>query len=200
MVGGKITGMVFMVNGDSLDYASVFNELLDSSDRAVAVVGGALVDELLGRALKEFMRQSDGLDTLFKDRGPLSTFSSKIDLGYYLGCYGTEVHQDLNILRKLRNNFAHDLDAKFANQSIADRVSNFSLARRYAVNLSAPDPDYPVTTPDNLIDYRFWIGVRTDDLQATFSDPKQHFLVEIQTLVWAISATHGHRTTIGRLG
>lgn len=45
--------------------------------------------------------------TVFEGTGPLSTFSSKISLCRALGLFGEEVRHDLQILRKIRNDFAH---------------------------------------------------------------------------------------------
>ena len=50
-------------------------------------------------------------DNLFKQmlngNGPLATFSSKIDLAYSLALIDENVHQDLHLLKKIRNEFAH---------------------------------------------------------------------------------------------
>jgi len=44
---------------------------------------------------------------LVGDNGPLNSFSSKIIVGYALGIYDEGMRNDLNIVRNIRNVFAH---------------------------------------------------------------------------------------------
>ena len=49
----------------------------------------------------------DGPKDLFGPMKPLSTFSAKIRMGFALKLYGERTFDDLELLRKLRNLFAH---------------------------------------------------------------------------------------------
>jgi hypothetical protein len=49
-------------------------------------------------------------DRLFDGYGPLSTFSSKIDLAYALNLTTSGVHANLIIIKRIRNKFAHTVD------------------------------------------------------------------------------------------
>jgi hypothetical protein len=46
-------------------------------------------------------------DKIFEGNGPLSTFSSKILMGYGLRLYGPDFRHDLEIIKDIRNGFAH---------------------------------------------------------------------------------------------
>ena len=177
----------------------IFQELLNGSDRAVAIVGGALVEELLTRALKYFLRpDATSMEELFSFSGPLGTFSAKIRMGYHLGCYGEEVRRDLDILRRIRNDFAHELQATFSTQVIRDRTASFQLVDRYAADNGTRHPRTGQPPPPNLLDWPTWVFVQ--DLAATKTDSKERFLAELQALAWAMAASHGRRVSIGRLG
>ncbi|WP_422002402.1 hypothetical protein [Reyranella sp.] len=73
---------------------------------AVAMLDASLQDALETRfeALN-----SDRRKELFSDssNGPLSTFSNKIRMAQALGFFGPELRKDLDLLRSIRNTFAH---------------------------------------------------------------------------------------------
>jgi hypothetical protein len=70
----------------------------------------AVLEEELERAIKLKMRPlSKSMDKdLFDGRyAPISTFAAKIDVAYALDITTTQIHEDLNRIRLIRNNFAH---------------------------------------------------------------------------------------------
>lgn len=82
------------------------------SDRSCVIVAAAYIDELLGYIFKLFLSSpsSEKEDKeLFSGYGPLSTFSSKIVLSYRLGLISNYEYKTLQIIRKIRNSFAHDI-------------------------------------------------------------------------------------------
>ena len=93
------------------DFSAIFRELQHENARVVAIVGGALLDNILTTAILARMRpiSSTMQEDLFEGYGPLSTFSAKADVGYALGLYEEDVRKDLRTLNRIRNKFAHDL-------------------------------------------------------------------------------------------
>ncbi|BDV33360.1 hypothetical protein [Methylocystis iwaonis] len=88
------------------DLQSLEAELYEGPDRAMAVVMGSLVERSLGKLLRNHMRE-DEVEELFKPSGVLGDFSSKIEMSYALKLVGRVTRHDLNIIRLLRNQFAH---------------------------------------------------------------------------------------------
>lgn len=88
------------------DIQALDNELYNGPDRAAAVVLGALVERSLAKLLRGRMRE-DGVEDIFKPAGLLGDFGAKINLGYALKLFGPQTRKDLNIIRHLRNQFAH---------------------------------------------------------------------------------------------
>ena len=83
-----------------------------SSERSCVIVAAAYIDELLGYIFKLFLASpsSEKEDKeLFSGYGPLSNFSSKIVLSYRLGLISNYEYKTLQIIRKIRNLFAHDI-------------------------------------------------------------------------------------------
>jgi hypothetical protein len=93
------------------DLFALENELsYGTSDRAVAVLMGAIVEDALRRFILYHLREdlnSDDRTRLFGPEGALGTFSSKTVLAYALKLIGKTTRDDLDLIRNLRNEFAH---------------------------------------------------------------------------------------------
>lgn len=87
------------------------NEMKEENDRAVVIVGAANIDTLLRRLIERSLLPpvNGKKDELLNGDSPLSTFSSKINLCYRLALIDKELCQTLHILRKIRNDFAHQI-------------------------------------------------------------------------------------------
>jgi DNA-binding MltR family transcriptional regulator len=69
--------------------------------------------------LKAFLPEKDKIvNELFEFNQPLGNFSNKINLCYSLGLIDKIVKDDLNMIRKIRNNFAHELNISFNDENI----------------------------------------------------------------------------------
>jgi DNA-binding MltR family transcriptional regulator len=81
----------------------------DRSDRAAAIFTGIELEEATRRALVSWVRldNSDEYDGLFGAMGPLSTFSARIKTLFVLRLIGKDTRDDLDIIREIRNAFAH---------------------------------------------------------------------------------------------
>jgi hypothetical protein len=88
------------------DIEALEAELYDGPDRGAAVVLGSLVERALERLLWNNMRK-EGISELFKYGAPLGDFGSKVQIAYAFKLFGAETRKDLNIIRNLRNQFAH---------------------------------------------------------------------------------------------
>lgn len=88
---------------------AIQQEFYGGSDRGTAILQASALETILEDALSRVMRplSSDDKGRIFDGQGPLSTFSAKILLGYVLGVYGPKFRHDLDLIRELRNGFAH---------------------------------------------------------------------------------------------
>lgn len=81
----------------------IFFRLSKYDDQAAAIMGVALLDNTLQTAiLVKLVQPNTGLFD-----GPLSSFAAKIKLAFALGLYGPETRDDLDLMRAIRNTFAH---------------------------------------------------------------------------------------------
>ncbi len=92
------------------DAADVLFSLLKESDAGLVVLSTSYVDSCFTDAFKKNLINltSDAEDVLFGGTGPFATFSAKIRTAHALGWISRSVSNDLHILRRIRNTFAHD--------------------------------------------------------------------------------------------
>lgn len=101
----------------------VDEEINVRSDRALVITIGSILDTQLESLLKSFFIKDNKRDEkLFNNNSPLSNFSSKISMCYYLGIISKYEYEALEIIRKIRNIFAHEIEIKKLedSQSIRD--------------------------------------------------------------------------------
>ena len=105
--------------------------LAREGERSAVVVGAARLDVALERFLKRVMHHHPGgSDNLFDPDRPLGTFSAKIALAYRLGLLDRDLEHAIQLVRKIRNEFAHSVtSASLSESSHSSRVREL---RNYA--------------------------------------------------------------------
>jgi DNA-binding MltR family transcriptional regulator len=103
------------------------------SDRAVAVLGPAYLDDGVTQLLTTALVPGESAAKLLKGEGaPLGTFSARIDLAHALALIGDIVRHDLHIVRRIRNRFAHNIGANdFSLDAAMDLCRNLKLLHEY---------------------------------------------------------------------
>jgi hypothetical protein len=97
----------------TLDQIKCFTEELKiQTDRGVALIAAAVLDELLEMLLTARLLAvgRDHHDALFGRGKPLDSFSAKIELGFQLGLYTNATRTQLEMIRAVRNKFAHSIE------------------------------------------------------------------------------------------
>ncbi len=89
----------------------LIKEFERETDRAAVVLTASLFDNAIGNLLKKFLLPSSGdQDELFDvPNSPLGSFHSKIQTTLRLGLISQRFARDLNLIRKIRNEFAHNV-------------------------------------------------------------------------------------------
>jgi hypothetical protein len=103
---------VTRANPTVADVEAVERELYRGSDRASVVMLGSFVEGFLERLLINTVRDdlnSDDRRQLFEFNGAAGTFSDKIMVAYAFKLIGPMTRADLDLIRLLRNEFAHSL-------------------------------------------------------------------------------------------
>jgi DNA-binding MltR family transcriptional regulator len=100
-------------------------EFEKESDRAAVILAASFLDDLLRSALIGRLTSNHSTkDSLFDGaNAPLSSFSSRIDMAFRLGIISDKFARDLHIIRRLRNDFAHNVTGcTFDNPPVKSRV------------------------------------------------------------------------------
>ncbi|MBI4686070.1 MAG: hypothetical protein HY755_12875 [Nitrospirae bacterium] len=109
-------------------------KLATESERAAVVLGTARLDYALEKLLKSILRSNPGgNDSLFSADQPLSSFAAKIALSYRLGLIDSDFEHALQMIRKIRNAFAHSIDTESLKDSRhRDRIlESMKLAKNH---------------------------------------------------------------------
>jgi DNA-binding MltR family transcriptional regulator len=100
-------------------------EQLDSeSDRGCCLMAVSFIENELEILISQKLVGSEKfIKNLFEFNGPLGTFSSKIKMAYSLGFISKSTMNDLELIRKVRNDFGHTYEPiNFDTENIKQRI------------------------------------------------------------------------------
>jgi mannitol operon repressor len=107
---------------------SFLAELRTESPRGIAIVAAAVIEDKLGAILKaSFQSKEIGRKLVDDPRGPLATFSARADLTFALGHISEREYREIDIIRRIRNEFAHNLRASFESARLRDLSANLTM-------------------------------------------------------------------------
>lgn len=159
------------------------------SDRAAVVLAVSGLDLMLTELLDEFLiEDAQTRRRLYDNNGALGTFSSKIALAFALGLLSAGERRDLDLVRAIRNEFAHKIAVTLDSGSTADRCRALEIGERLYVPAKIPfmrDEHgeafmFEVLPPD--------ADVPIVDLEFPHSEPRQRFVATAKSLIRCIAA------------
>jgi hypothetical protein len=136
------------MQGKTYSLLRALHEVHSGSDRATAIVGCALLDEALRRAIcLRLLPETNTLDHLFAPRGGLSGIEAKIQMAFVLGIFNKETRDNLFALNTIRNRFAHKPEIhSFDSVTLGQLIDKLTLAHRR----HAPEDIYGRANPDGI--------------------------------------------------
>lgn len=118
LIAGKALDRYFDLNQTLLEFSELFN-FAEQNERAIAILGGSFLEMILEHIILAYLPEEDKeVQKLMDVNQPLGNFSNKISFCYCLGLIEKVVKDDLNLIRKIRNKFAHDLFVSFQDEQI----------------------------------------------------------------------------------
>lgn len=104
------------------EFLPYLDYLKKESERGRVLISTGFMEEQLRQTLLAFMMVKPQAEELVEGgSAPFATFSSRIAGCYVLGLISEDEHHDLNLIRKIRNDFAHDFRTSFKTPSVVDR-------------------------------------------------------------------------------
>jgi hypothetical protein len=125
------------------DITAILDGMREDPDRSAALVGAAILESGLERILIHNLKvkTAELKEQLFQLRGPLGDFSSKISMAVAYGFISEAYGGELQIIRKMRNVFAHAITTvSFDTPEIVrelDRSRILSITRSTAKEIKA---------------------------------------------------------------
>jgi DNA-binding MltR family transcriptional regulator len=168
--------------------AKAIHELDNTSDRAAAIVAGAILDDRLEETLKGLMvdhqknASTSVHNNMFRSSGPLGSFSAKVDLCLMIGLFSPEAWRDLDYVREIRNEFAHRVGA---HDFGADRIRGLCGNLKEFEKHLFPMPEREEDIPDDG-EYRM-LTSDDEDIPAQLANPRMRFLLCVRFYLSALS-------------
>ena len=82
-------------------------EFYSDSPRAMIILSAAIAELAVADAIQRFMKPNSETKELFDFDAPIGTFSAKVSVAFALNIFGATTKHDLDLIRALRNGFAH---------------------------------------------------------------------------------------------
>jgi mannitol operon repressor len=112
-------------------FLAALGELKGETDRGVALVTTSFLDKLLGDTLKAFTIDNESSKRLFEGfNAPFGTLSTRITGCHALGLINDAEAGQCNILRRVRNEFAHQVEVSFKSDRVNDLCNNLEVSNR----------------------------------------------------------------------
>ena len=154
---------------DLNDFSS---RLRNESDRACIVLGAALIDAQLERLyLRRLLGNSE--DLLRRGAVPRS-LSDRIKMAHALGWISDDVLHDLELIRGIRNDFAHSSDF---NLSFQDSATATRCEKLWVASVLLDANEHAASVPN-----RSWSGEVIRAMGASFKPARQRFEVTVEML------------------
>jgi hypothetical protein len=104
-------------------------------DRTIAIITATVLEQSLEAGIMTKLRTLDASDeraVFFGDSAPLNSLCQKITMAYALGIIGPQARSDLNIIRNVRNTFAHSrLTITFSEPAVVEACGFLTLPDRW---------------------------------------------------------------------
>jgi DNA-binding MltR family transcriptional regulator len=131
-----------MSNLDKPYYIRFLNEMDQESDRGVAVIGAAIIDDYMEQLITAFLVSNREIGSFLSYNGPLGTAGARKNALFYLGLITEKERYDVGHIQKIRNSFAHEaFDLTF----IDNKITN------WCNELNAPKIFHSIMERDDVI-------------------------------------------------
>jgi mannitol operon repressor len=111
------------------EFADFLPELNRESDRGMVMISMSFIDELMRRTLLAFLLESDRSTALVEGfNAPLGSLATRSAATFALGLISERELNEIDTLRRIRNQFAHHIHVSFEDPSVVDLCKNLTMA------------------------------------------------------------------------
>lgn len=170
--------------GDDVSFSKTLS--LESA-RGKALVGAAILETGLEALIRaRLVDASTEIESLVNADGPLGSFSNRIRLAYCLGLVSKDEQHDLEMVRRIRNGFAHSFEGRTFEDvpGAVDKCKDLRAINTFAETIKA-DP-WQNLTPEE----RFVFTVAVLAAQLKIRSGEVHHLDELPPARWTLKGRH----------
>lgn len=155
----------------------------DESDRGAALFAVGLIDEYLKKTLsKKLIGNKNHKKKLFDFNGALGSLSNKIDMALSLGLITKNVYDDLGVIRKIRNEFAHSFECiDFDTKNISTLISTLKSNPNNLASSKTPRQNF-LSTVNYICSLLSAIFLREKEIQLSTNIISDDFVQKIQNV------------------
>jgi len=133
------------------EVGKTFEYMQRMSEMGLAMITVSSLDDQLGVLLESFfVEDQKDADQILEYPGALSTFGARIELAFLLGLISSRERRLLNLIRKIRNDFAHEANlvsfpqsrVSFSQSPIKDRCRELDITK-----IVEPGKQYDLSDP-----------------------------------------------------
>lgn len=112
--------------GGFFDFLEDFNK---ETERGAALAAAAMVDDQLAKTIEAFLIPNKGSTALLEGfNAPLGTFAARIAAAFALGLINEREYRECELIRKVRNEFAHQIKVSFETEKIVRLCAQLQMA------------------------------------------------------------------------
>lgn len=113
------------------EFSAFLADFNRETERGAALAAAAMIDSLLERILAAFLISNAGLKSLLEGvNAPLGTFAAKIGLAAAVGGISEPERAECNLIRKIRNEFAHQVRVSFDDPDIVKLCAKLTFSAK----------------------------------------------------------------------
>jgi len=130
MSKGKLKQAIFSTTAD--DWKFWAQQYSKETDRGLAIISSAMLDHLLSSLIEKFLvdDQKATKELLCNSMSPLGTFAARIAIACSMGLISYDERDDLNIIREIRNKFAHKaIGLTFESEQISKFINKLKIPK-----------------------------------------------------------------------
>lgn len=133
---------------NDVNWDKYYETLIKESDRGSVIVGASMLEHLLEKLIRKKLfaatkgSRKESTKSLFERNGPFSSFWSNINFTYALGIIDEDIYNSLELIRKIRNEFAHNYDmVSFDDTKISNKMKKLIILENKLSLLNQNGPE-----------------------------------------------------------
>jgi DNA-binding MltR family transcriptional regulator len=129
------------------DVERLVEDFAKETDRGVALLAAAFLDDVLDVMLRTFfVDDPEAVNKLVGSGRPLESFGSRTHLAFCVGLLGRDIYHDINLVREIRNDFAHRHPKNFTTAEIMLKCQKLQVVRTLMADESCAFRDRFIAT------------------------------------------------------